>query len=119
MLREHVAGWLPGKGEPTTTIRADSNGWQEVAKGAYIKPLLRVGEESSILLRLKPGAGVPAPAKRAVSECLLVSGEAFVGDMLLREGEYQRGPDSVPQGDTYSDIGALLYLHGHASLAEL
>ena len=118
MLREYYAGWLPGKGKPATTIRADS-GWRAVADGVEIKPLLSAGEESSILLRLKPGAGVPAPAKRAVSECLLVSGEAFVGDMLLREGEYQRGPDSVPQGDTYSDIGALLYLHGHASLAEL
>jgi hypothetical protein len=51
-------------------------------------------------------------------ECLMLSGEAFFGDILLRAGEYQHAPLGSRHGEAFSDVGALLYVHGDAAYAQ-
>ena len=115
MVRELVSAWLPLKGERPFTIPAGDADWREVGDGVSIKPLWQMDRSISQLLRLAPGARVPAHLHAADEECLMLSGEAFFGDILLRAGEYQMTPQGVAHGEAYSDVGALLYVHGDAA----
>ncbi len=119
MLREVAAAALPGDGPGTTTIVADSEGWREVADGAFVKTLWQHGASASMLLRLEAGARMPAHPHAVEEECLMLSGEAFFGDILLRGGEYQRAPAGTEHGEAFSDVGALLYVHGDAAYTRL
>jgi anti-sigma factor ChrR (cupin superfamily) len=112
MMRELAASLLPGDGAPLTTIVAASEGWRKVAPGAFIKPLWHPGASASMLLRMEPGTRIPAHQHAVVEECMMLSGEAFFGDILLRAGEYQMAPLSSRHGEAYTDVGALLYVHG-------
>jgi anti-sigma factor ChrR (cupin superfamily) len=119
MVREMAKAVLPGDGPQLITIAAGGGGWREVAAGAFIKPLWRMDASASMLLRLQPGARMPAHQHAVEEECLMLSGEAFFGDVLLRAGEYQRAPLATRHGDAYSDVGALLYVHGDAAYLQL
>lgn len=115
MMREMLGAWLPGSRERPGTISASAGEWREMADGASMKLLWRLGNEASMLLRLRAGARVPAYVHHVAEECLLLDGEAFFGDILLRESEYQMVPPGLTQGDAFSDVGALLYVHGDAA----
>lgn len=115
MMREMATALLPGDGPQFLTIAAGSGGWREVAAGAFIKPLLLQGASASMLLRLEAGARLPVRPRVMEEECLMLSGEAFFGDVLLRSGEYQQASSSTPGGEAFSDVGALVYVHGDAS----
>ena len=119
MMRELVTAWLPGSRKGASTIAANEGNWREVADGAFVKHLWRWGNAASMLLRLEAGARLPAHVHAVTEECVLLGGEAFFGDILLREGEYQMTPAGLTQGDAFSDVGALLYLHGDAAYARL
>jgi anti-sigma factor ChrR (cupin superfamily) len=112
MMRELAASLLPGDGAQLTTIVAASEGWREVAPGAFIKVLWHPGASASMLLRMEPGARVPAHEHTVEEECMMLSGEAFFGDILLRAGEYQMAPVTALHDEAYTDVGALLYVHG-------
>jgi quercetin dioxygenase-like cupin family protein len=119
MLREVAFAVLPGDGPSPTTIAAGGEGWCEVAEGAFVKPLWLHGASASMLLRLEAGARLPAHPLATEEECLMLSGEAFLGDILLRGGEYQRAPAGTDYNETFSDVGALLYVHGDAAYTRL
>lgn len=114
MLREVISAWLPGKGTQPFTVPAGEQGWRRIAPGAAIKPLWETGETASFLMRLDPGSRLAAHPHAVDEECLMLSGEVFFGDMLLRTGEYQLAPRGLPHGEAYSDVGALIYVHGDA-----
>lgn len=118
MLRELVAAWLPGQGTQPSTLAASDEGWREIASGAFVKPLCRLGATASMLLRLEAGARVPDFQHATDEECLILSGEVFLGDILLRDGEYQMAPRGLATGEAFSDVGALLYVHGDAAFVQ-
>lgn len=117
MLREVAAAWLPGKPVQPHTIAAGDAGWREIAPGTHVKTLWvpQAGETASFLLRLDPGTRLPAHPHAFEEECLMLSGEAFFGDILLREGEYQTAPRGHVHGEAWSETGALVYIHGDAA----
>jgi hypothetical protein len=43
---------------------------------------------------------------------MMLGGEAFIGDTLLRSGEYQLAPQGSRHGEVHTDVGALFYVHG-------
>ena len=45
----------------------------------------------------------------------MLSGEIFLGDVLLRENDYQFAPKGSEHDVAYTDVGALLYLRGAAA----
>lgn len=118
MLRELAAAWLPGQGTQPSTLPASDDGWREVARGAYVKPLWQLGAAASLLLQLDAGARLPAFAHAVDEECLILRGEVFMGDILLRDGEYQMAPRGLGSSEAFSDVGALLYLHGDAAYVQ-
>ncbi len=108
---ELIAARLPRPGPAPVTLRA-GDGWRDMRTGVQVKSLWSDGPEHSMLLRMRPGSTVPWSAHRLPAECLILTGEAFVDDTLLREGDYQFAPVGSQSGEIVSDVGALLFVHG-------
>jgi ChrR Cupin-like domain len=93
-------------------------GWSDFAPGVRIRPLWESETRRSLLVRMQPGARVAAHGHPLEEECLMLSGEAFVGDTLLRRGDYQLAPQGSEHGAVTTDVGALLYVHGSLDPAD-
>lgn len=114
VARDIITGWLPGSGDRPVTVRADEGDWLDVAPGVQTKHLWRDADVQSMLVRLQPDAGIAAHADRIDEECLMLDGEAFFGDTLLRSGEYQLAAAGTRRRHITTDVGALLFMHGSA-----
>lgn len=112
VVRDLVTAWLPGKGPAPITVRADEGAWEDVLPGIAAKSLWRHGVSHSLLLRMAPGARVQLGLARMDEERLLLQGEIFVGDMLLRTGDYQFAPDPAAEAELATDVGALMFVRG-------
>ncbi len=92
--------------------RASDMAWAPLRRGVQIKPLYAEGERISMLVQFEPGASVPAHGHGHGEECLMVAGDLFLGDVLLREGDFQFAPCGTGHGELQSDVGCVLYFHG-------
>lgn len=119
VARDLVSAWLPGKGAAPITVRAEEGEWQDFVPGVQSKELWREGGERSLLLRMQAGARVPGHRHPFAEDCLLLEGEAFIGDTLFRPGEFQHAPAGSVHRDLTSDVGALMYVHGAADYAPM
>ncbi|MDB5888983.1 MAG: chrR Cupin-like domain protein, partial [Rhodocyclales bacterium] len=119
MVREMLSAWLPGRGAQPITIRADDDNWRVAGEGVRVKPLWRNEGSTSVLVSLAPGGRLPGYAQTQEEECLTVSGEVFMGDILLRTGEYQMAPRATTRDEITSDVGGLLFLHTSADFANV
>jgi len=69
-------------------------------------------------LKLEPGAAVVPHDHPVDEECLVLEGEARIGELVVRAGDYHLAPRGKPHGMITSEHGALLFLRGavpHAS----
>jgi len=108
---------LPGRSEfaesPDGFVqRAAEAGWAPLRRGVDIRPLQTAGGRISMLVRVAAGARVPAHGHDRGEECLMVQGELFLGDVLLREDEYQFAPAGTAHGELASDAGCVLFFCG-------
>ena len=117
VVLDMLTAWLPGRGDAPRTIRAAEGAWADLAPGVQAKRLFDGADETSMLLRLQPGAHAPAGLSTPEGEYLLLEGEGYVGDTLLRAGEYDYAHRDVPAFDLSSGVGALFYLHGKVTQA--
>ncbi len=92
--------------------RASDMAWEPLRRGVQIKPLYAEGERISMLVQFEPGASVPAHDHGHGEACLMVAGDLFLGDVLLREGDFQFAPGGTGHGELQSDVGCVLYFHG-------
>ncbi len=90
----------------------DDTGWDDFCPGVRIRALWSGGERRSVLVRMRAGASVKAHRHALEEECMVLAGEAFIGDMLLRSGEYQLAPQGSEHGEVSTDVGALFFVHG-------
>lgn len=110
---------VPGGGS-LATQRAARSAWQQLPLGIGRRQLGGVGTQRISLQRLAPGSALPAHRHSDDEECLLLEGEMFVEDRLLRAGDYQVAPAGTVHRAVTTDAGALLYRRGDADLdAEL
>jgi hypothetical protein len=93
-------------------VAADGSGWEPLRRGVQIRPLHVVGERISMLVRFEPGATVPTHPHAMGEECLMVEGELFLGDVLLREGEFQFASAGSRHDELMADVGCLLFFCG-------
>lgn len=111
--RSSVAGCSEfGDTAASHLVPASEAGWEPLRRGVTIKPLHQVGERISMLVRFEPGARVPDHPHGLGEECLMVQGELFLGDVLLREGEFQFAPAWSDHGEVFSDVGCVLFFSG-------
>ena len=63
-------------------------------------------------MRFAPGASVPDHGHALDEDCLVLQGEMFLGDILLRTGDYQLAPSGGSHFGETSDVGVLFFFHG-------
>jgi anti-sigma factor ChrR (cupin superfamily) len=98
----------PGQGE-----------WLPFGPGVTMKVLRRDGDTMSYLLRLAPGAALPAHRHPQDEECLVLEGEMHIGDVVIPTGGYHLGSKGVLHDRLTSPEGALIFLRGAVPEAAL
>lgn len=119
-LRRHDGGHASGPfNTPASPLlqAPDPTAWQPLRPGVAIRPLHGEGPAMSLLARFDAGARVPAHAHGIDEECLMVEGELFLGDLLLRQGGFQAAPAGSQHGDLVADGPCLLFFHGAVDAA--
>lgn len=111
VLQELVGGLLPFKGKPSHTVFIDQvRDWVEVHPGVFKLDLCADEHRISRFYRFAPGAKCPAHTHPQDEECMVLDGEVFLGDCLLKAGEYQLAPTGSYHGEVMSDVGCLLFI---------
>lgn len=111
VLQELIGGILPFKGEPEHTVLfKQAQQWLEVQPGVFKLVLSEDAQRSSCFYRFAPGAACPAHTHPQAEECMVLDGEVFLGDCLLKAGEYQLAPQGSKHGEVMSDVGCLLFI---------
>ncbi len=106
------AAWAPAPGSAALTVMPGDDGWMPFADGVTIKPLAGSPDAISILARFEPGASVPGHGHGIDEECVMLDGELFLGDVLLRQAEFQLAPAGTTHEPLVSDVGCVLFFHG-------
>jgi quercetin dioxygenase-like cupin family protein len=111
VMQELIGGLLPiGKDHCITVFASEKDHWQEIAAGVFKKDLWSDQTRVSRLCRFEAGAKVPGHTHLLDEECMMLEGELFLGDILLRAGEYQLAPAGSKHAEVYSDVGATVFV---------
>lgn len=103
-------------GETPRTVRDADTLWKPYAPQVERRVLWRRGPMAALLYRAAPGASVPQHAHGHDEECLVLRGETFQDDCLLRAGDYQLAPAGSIHRSGNTDVGAIFYIHGDIEL---
>jgi anti-sigma factor ChrR (cupin superfamily) len=112
-VKEHILERVRGTArmlDNTQTIYSNAGQWIPVAPGVNAKMLYRDDSGYSFLLRLDPGATLPAHPHDGDEECIVVDGEARIGDLNILQGDYHLARRGSRHGDMFSPGGALLFI---------
>ncbi len=103
----------------TRTIRTDERPWIRIDPLIEIKVLRKDLENNSqtSLWRLQPGAVIIGHSHTQEEECLILSGELYVGDHCVKQGDLHIASPGCTHSDITSKIGALFLIRGE--IAEL
>lgn len=95
------------------TVPSSADDWQPFLEGIQLKVLHETEGTMSYLLRLAPGAVLPAHRHPVDEECLVLEGSVRIGhEVLVESGGYHLAPGGRPHGQITSEGGALLFLRG-------
>lgn len=106
------AGWWQAACRKPLQLAAGRRPWAPAGPGVQIQALCGDRQVVSMLVRFEPGAGVPDHDHAIDEDCLMLSGEMFLGDVLLRPLDYQMAPAGVGHFGETSERGGLFYFHG-------
>lgn len=100
------------------TTRAGQMGWALLADGIsrclLAPPQAAAG--AAYLIRMAPGAAVPAHRHGHAEECMLLEGEMYLDDVLLFGGDFQLARAGGEHHEASSEQGVLLVVHGDLDL---
>lgn len=99
-----------------TLQRAALAPWAGFAPGIRRRVMWQQEGEAAMLYRTEPDAAVPRHAHGHDEECLMLEGDLFLDDVLLRPLDYQLAPAGSGHAGVFTDTGVLLYAHGDAEL---
>lgn len=124
MLRAALAAWLrrrlldavrttpSAQPDEHLTVRAAEGSWFEILPGIAVK-MLRLDDTScSYLLRLAPRACLPAHPHALDEECVVLSGDVWLGDVHASAGDFHLARGGTLHGELRTEGGCLLYLRG-------
>lgn len=95
------------------TIPADAGGWQPFGDGVTLKVLHEHDGVMSYLLRLAPGASLPAHRHPVDEECLVLEGVLHVGTRIeIGPGGYHRARQGALHAPVGTLTGATIFLRG-------
>lgn len=95
------------------TVHPHENTWQPFLDRIEFKLLNHVDGVASYLLRLQPGAVLPAHRHPIDEECIVLEGELRIGErLLLKAGGFHLARKELPHANITSDGGAVIFLRG-------
>ena len=112
MLRERALGEAGSASAESSTARDTPEAWEDYAPLIKRRVLWQEGPMAAMLWLASPGATVPHHQHGHDEECLMLKGDLFQDDYLLREGDYQLAPSGSAHETVNTDTGALIYAHG-------
>ncbi len=92
------------------TIRGDEGEWVEIAPHVHSKLLHDDGRARSFLLRLSPGARLPAHGHAHEETCLVLEGSAQLGGLEVHAGDFHIAHEGSVHGEVTSRSGVLLFI---------
>ena len=114
MFKELVGGLFPNNHQQSESIKTNEGDWVEIHQGVYVKECWTDGTITSRLCRFEAGACLDGHDHPHDEECMMLSGDIFLGDILLQAGDYQIASAGSQHLEISSDTGALLFVRGAA-----
>ena len=96
--------------QPFVTVRTTEGDWVPLAPDIAVKMLDDDGAMQSFLLRLGPGARLPAHDHPGDEVCVILEGTVRLGDVEVSAGDYHMAPAGSRHGELFSDTGAVLFI---------
>lgn len=95
-------------------VRESDGEWRPLLRGVTKKTLFinRPEAVETFLLRLEPGASLPAHGHRSTEECLVLEGEITIGQDRFGVGDFQVALPDVRHLPILSETGAVLFIRG-------
>jgi hypothetical protein len=112
MAKEVLGGILPKPSKDSTSIPNQAMGWCEIMPGIRQKLLSRNGDVASYYIALESGASLSGDSLPLFEECMMLSGEVFLGDLLLQAGDYQIAAAGIERLDVFTDYGGMFFVRG-------
>ncbi len=97
------AHWLSDRGEAR---------WEPLLEGVDRWVMWRDATQEAYLIRARAGACAPAHDHLIDEECLVLDGELYFGDQLMRAGDFQLAPAGLHHTVIEAATDALLYQRG-------
>jgi anti-sigma factor ChrR (cupin superfamily) len=94
------------------TVPADGGDWHPFGPGLQRKVLHEADGIMSYLVRLAPGARLPAHRHPVDEECVVLEGEVQIGALRVAAGGFHLGRRDLPHDRLRSEGGALIFLRG-------
>jgi quercetin dioxygenase-like cupin family protein len=86
--------------------------WAGFLAGSEAAVLHAHGAVASMLVRLAAGASLPDHGHSQDEDCYMLAGDMYLGDILVRAGDYQLARAGGQHVGVASDAGAVFYFHG-------
>lgn len=99
--------------ESHVTIDADQGEWQPFLEGVRIKVVREREGVLSYLMRLEPGASLPAHRHPLDEECVVLEGRLRVGSRhVIGPGGYHLAHAGALHATVLTDTGATIFMRG-------
>jgi quercetin dioxygenase-like cupin family protein len=112
MFKEVLGGFLPKNHKESESILSHEGDWYEVSDGVFQKDLWAEGNIISRYIRINANTQIAGHEHPLDEECMMLSGDIFLGDILLQAGDYHVAPAGTEHLEITSDTGALLFVRG-------
>lgn len=101
------------------TVRGADGIWVRVMPGVKMKMLREDEQTRSYLMKLSPGARLPAHGHAMDEECMVLEGDVWLGDVHAHAGDYHLARSGIPHGEVRTEGGCLLFLRGQKHYADM
>jgi quercetin dioxygenase-like cupin family protein len=117
-LRTRVVGRAVPPPQGTQTWRASDDGWFRPAENVEMKMIREdaAAGTAELLIRLGPGARVPAHVHSKEEQMIILDGECRLGDHLLRQGDTHIAPPGSSHPEITVERGVLMLLRAEYPL---
>jgi quercetin dioxygenase-like cupin family protein len=109
-VKARLLARVRGERSRFVTVHAGDGAWVPVAPGVRSKLLHDDGTMRSLLLRLEPGARLPAHGHAAEETCVVLEGTARLGDVTVAAGDFHLALPGSVHGEVTTRTGALLFI---------
>ena len=103
--------------KPLADVRADENTWTRSGiPGVAVKTLFKEPDlgRTTYLIRMEPGARLPAHKHGDVEQCLMIEGDIWWGDICYRAGDFMVMGKDTEHPEVYTVGGnVMLLIAGH------